>query len=145
MMLIVLEKNPVKAAQKVPDKIKFKQLLELCQMLCSCGYCDIYKKVNQGKAIQEWIKRNITWVKVYAETLLHWCKENINIKYKTVLDMNKIICSLPVVYWYLNPETAVFRYNKNYTNTNYKSDEELKIDDAIEEYKKYMEWKKWNN
>ena len=43
-MLIVLDSNPVNAANKVPDKLKFKQLLELAQMICSCGYSDIYKK-----------------------------------------------------------------------------------------------------
>ena len=38
MMLIICDKNPVRAAELVPDRLKFKQLLELCQMLCSVGY-----------------------------------------------------------------------------------------------------------
>lgn len=29
MMLIVLDKNPIEAALKIPKKLKFKQLLEL--------------------------------------------------------------------------------------------------------------------
>lgn len=58
MMLIVLDKNPITAAKLVPNNLKFKQLLELAQMLCSCGFSNLYKKIPQGKAIQEWIKQN---------------------------------------------------------------------------------------
>lgn len=49
MMLIVLDKNPILAAQLVPNKLKFKQLLELAQMICSCGYSNIYKKNTTGQ------------------------------------------------------------------------------------------------
>lgn len=69
MMLIVLNKNPILAAQLVPNKLKFKQLLELAQMIFSCGYSNIYKKIPQGKEIQGWIKENYTWVKRYAIAL----------------------------------------------------------------------------
>ena len=31
MMLIILDKDPEESAKLLPDKIKFKQLIELCQ------------------------------------------------------------------------------------------------------------------
>ena len=37
MMLLITSSNPFIAASQVPDKLKFKQLLELCQMFCSLG------------------------------------------------------------------------------------------------------------
>ena len=45
-MLIILDKNPEVAASLVPDKIKFKQLIELCQLVCSTGICGIFKAVE---------------------------------------------------------------------------------------------------
>lgn len=141
-MLIILDKNPIVAANLVPDKIKFKQLIELCQMICSCGYCDIYKKVRQGQNIQEWIKKNHTWVKSYAKTLLDWCEENINLKLKTYQDLNNIISSMPVSLWVLPIRTAILRYKEGY-ECKYSTNTELPIDIAIEEYKKYVAWKGW--
>ena len=69
MMLIVLSKWPRKAAERVPDKIKFKQLLELGQLVCSTGVSSVFKPVRQGKEIQEWIKRNPRWTFLYFENL----------------------------------------------------------------------------
>lgn len=145
MMLIVLDSNPVNAANKVPDKLKFKQLLELAQMICSCGYSNIYKKIPQGKAIQEWIKKNQSWVKTYAAVLYYWCLENINLKEKTMSDLFSIFASIPNEAD-LNCEikTAVFRYNKKYKSI-FPSDTEITIENAIEEYKKYLEWKQNDN
>ena len=142
MMLIVLDSNPVDAANKVPDKLKFKQLLELAQMICSCGYCDIYKAIPQGKAIQEWIKKNPAWVKTYGVILYYWCIQNINLKENTMTDLFSIISSIPKP-CNLNSkiETAIFRYNKNYKSI-FPSDSEITIENAIEEYTKYMDWKK---
>ena len=42
-MLIVLSKWPRKAAERVPDKIKFKQLLELGQLVCSTEISSSFK------------------------------------------------------------------------------------------------------
>ena len=143
MMLIICSKIPSEAARLVPNRLKFKQLLELCQMICSCGYSDIYKKIPQGKAIQEWIKRNPTWTKEYIIHLFQWCKENRKLTNKTCNDISQIIMSMPVLFWVLPIRTAVFRYSKEYKNTSYPTDSELPIDIAIEEYKKYMEWKNY--
>lgn len=140
-MLIICDKNPIRAAELVPDRLKFKQLLELCQMLCSVGYSNIYKKIPQGKAIQEWIKRNPTWTKEYIIHLFQWCKENKKLTNKTCNDISQIIMSMPVLFWVLPIKTAIFRYNKNYKGTSYPTDSELPIDVAVAEYNKYMEWK----
>lgn len=52
MMLIILDKNPLKSAELVPDKIKFKQLIELGQLICSAGISDVYKPIKQGKELE---------------------------------------------------------------------------------------------
>lgn len=55
-MLLILDKNPILAANLVPSKLKFKQLLELSQLICSAGISGVYKKIPQGKEIQNCIK-----------------------------------------------------------------------------------------
>lgn len=141
MMLIILSKNPVYAAELVPDKLKFKQMLELCQLICSCGYCDVYKKVRQGKKLQDWIKRNAGWVKTYACHLYLWCLSNIDLKIKTMNDILKIIASIDEDCSQEDIKTAVFRYVKEYKDTFFDSNSELLIDVAIDQYEKYMKWK----
>lgn len=58
MMLLILDKNPILAANLVPSKLKFKQLLELSQLICSAGISGVYKKIPQGKEIQNWKDAN---------------------------------------------------------------------------------------
>ena len=70
MMLLILDENPILAANLVPSKLKFKQLLELSQLICSAGISDVYKKILQGKEIQNWILENPAWVYRYFDTLL---------------------------------------------------------------------------
>ena len=91
MMLIICSEKPSRAAHLVPDRLKFKQVLELCQMVCSCGYSNIYKKVPQGKAIQEWIKKNPAWVKTYGLCLYLYCLNNVNMSKKTMSDIFYIL------------------------------------------------------
>ena len=143
-MLIILDKNPITAAKLVPNNLKFKQLLELAQMLCSCGFSNLYKKIPQGKAIQEWIKQNPAWAKEYATELFLWCKENIKMKEATSEDLFEIITSLSSYYRVKPIKTAIFRYKKDYLGTTYATDTELPIYEAIKEYEKYMEWKNGN-
>ena len=146
MMLIICDKNPVRAAELVPDRLKFKQLLELCQMLCSVGYSNIYKKIPQGKVIQEWIKRNPAWTKTYGAILYYWCLENNNLKEKTMSDIFNILSSVPEACdMNCEIETAIFRFSKNYNaHTLLNTDCELPAWHAVQEYKKYMEWKNAN-
>ena len=142
MMLLVLDKNPVKAADAIPNNLKFKQLLELCQMICSCGYSTIYKKIFQGRQIQQWIPYNKEWVKTFAYTLYLWCYKNINMKDKTRNDLLSIISSLPgTINESIILSNAIFRYSKDYKETIYNSNDKLDIDTAINEYLNYLSWK----
>ena len=144
MFLLILDKNPYRAAELVPDRLKFKQLLELGQLICSAGISDVYKKIYQGKDLQKWIKLNPIWVLSYYSSLLTWCILHIKLKKETFEKFRDIMCDL-----YNNfktqekseIKTAIFRYIKKYTETEYKSNSELPIDIAVNEYKKYAKWK----
>ena len=139
-MLLILDRNPVKSASLVPDKLKFKQLLELAQMISTITG-SVYKPVRQGKEIQEWIKKYPDYTKFYYKTLFIWCKENIKIKEKTIKDLMTIYLSLKNNNFIKYPDTAIFRYNKNYKDSFYKTNSELPIKTAIKEYTKYLGWK----
>ena len=141
MMLIVLDREVNLAAYKVPNKLKFKQLLELCQLLCSCGYSDKYKGIKQGKAIQEWIKKNPEWVKTYGILLLNWSRSSVKLKEKTFIDMAQILINTPGNFNLGSTvDTAIFRYSKDY-ECDIPSNSELDINQAIGQYEKYMVWK----
>lgn len=145
MMLLILDENPILAANLVPNKLKFKQLLELSQLICSAGISGVYKKIPQGKEIQNWILENPAWVYRYFDTLFVYCVSLPNIKYKTVEDFKQIMHDL---YWHVRfnggiyiPQTAIFRFSKDYT-TDYLNNVTLPISKCVEEYKKYVQWKK---
>lgn len=145
MMLIVLDKNPIKSAELVPDKIKFKQLLELCQLICSAGICDVYKPIRQGKKLQNWVKEHQGWVYNYGLHLFTWCRLHINMSDKTIADTLKILCSLDGwLFSCTSTDTAIFRYSSGY-KSNISTDTELDIDKCVKEYRKYVQWKgkKW--
>ena len=119
MMLLILDENPILDANLVPSKLKFKQLLELSQLICSAGISGVYKKIPQGKEIQNWILENPAWVYRYFDTLFIYCVDLPNIKHKTVEDFKQIMHDL---HWhvkfngriYIPPQTAVFRFSKDY-------------------------------
>lgn len=146
MMLLILDENPILAANLVPSKLKFKQLLELSQLICSAGISGVYKKISQGKEIQNWILENPAWVYRYFDTLSIYCVDLPNIKHKTVEDFKQIMHDL---YWYvvfngkicILPQTAIFRFSKDYT-TDYLNNVTLPISKCVEEYKQYVQWKK---
>ena len=146
MMLLILNENPILAANSVPSKLKFKQLLELSQLICSAGISGVYKKFSQGKEIQNWILENPAWVYRYFDTLFIYCVDLPNIKHETVEDFKQIMHDL---HWhvkfngriYIPPQTAVFRFSKDYI-TDYLNNVTLPISKCVEEYKKYVQWKK---
>ena len=146
MFLIILDKNPTEAAYKVPEKYKHKQLLELMQML-SCVMDFGYKQLPNGKEIKAWINKNKLWVYTYAKVLMQEVnlKRSTQIKYKCLLDLLEESCK-DFDEWYSiipNAETAVFRYKEEYSEfTKYKTNTELPISIAIEEYERYINWKK---
>lgn len=143
MFLLVLDKNPIKSAELVPDKIKFKQLIELCQLICSAGISDVYKPIKQGKELQYWIRNNQGWVKKYGAYLLNWCVENTKISTKTQFKIISILFNLDETIG-KEPETAIFRSSKDYKYP-LGSNIALPINICIEHYKQYIEWKKLNN
>jgi len=139
-----LDKNPYKAAELVPDRLKFKQLLELCQLICSAGISDVYKPINQGKKLQEWVKKYHFWIITFYAQLFRYVRKNLNLKESTIIKFLKIQGDLSDYYFNnkcknRKPTTAIFRYVKEYAEfTEYESNSELPIDVAIEEYRKYI-------
>lgn len=143
MFLLILDKNPYKAAELIPDRLKFKQLLELGQLICSAGISDVYKPINQGKELQEWVKKYKFWVLRYFSILFDYAKMNLDLKCETIIKISKIYKDLCTkTCWVDIPQTAIFRYVKEYAEmTEYESNSELPIDVAISEYKRYLEYK----
>ena len=138
MFLLILDKNPTEAALSVPPRLRHKQALELFQMISEVvGFG--YKPIPQGKALKKWISKHKAWIYVYAKVLiadLNLSRET-EIKYKCLLKLLGPIVEVTVK----NAETAVFRYVKEYKDTEYPTDTELPIDIAVEEYKRYLEYK----
>lgn len=148
MMLIIANKNPQRNLEYLVNNTSknfvFKSLLELAQLICSCGYSNVYKKIKQGKEIQEWIKKNRLWTYRFYNCLWFWCAAHIKLKPKTLCDLYKIKDDL-----YSNiehkkrityPKTVIFRYKQGY-KSEYITNTELPINIAVEEYKKYLNWK----
>ena len=145
MMLIICDKNPYIATNYLYHHTNknfwFKQLLELAQLICSCGYSDVYKPIKQGKAIQAWIKDNKEWVAAYFSDLLYcYAYHQIKMKPKTFDDLQGIYNSINDETDYIEPKTAVFRFKQGYV-CDYTTNSELPIETACNEYKKYLDWK----
>ena len=141
MFLLILDKDPIKSAQLVPDKLKFKQLIELCQLICSAGISDIYKSIKQGKELQYWVRNNQNYVKRYGASLFLWCKENIKMKLETEEKIFNILLDLDLTDDKKISEFAIFRYSKDY-DCPLKTNTVLPIDLCANLYKDYIEWKK---
>ena len=145
MFLLVLDKDPKKSAQLVPKKLKFKQLLELCQLVCSAGISNVYKPVKQGKKIQEWILKNKIWIYKYLHELFFWWLDHSRFNIKTLQDISKI--EEDVIKYIgenkrgVHPRTAIFRYSKDYIS-DIPSNSELPIEICIKEYERYIDWKR---
>ena len=146
MMLLVLDKDPVEAALSVPQELRHKQLLELMQMLSHVVNFG-YEKISQGREIKAWICKNKVWVYTYAKVLMYGLnlKRSTQIKYKCLIDLLYEECkdieeSMPLVI--PNAHTAIFRYVKEYKDTEYPTNTELPIDIAVKEYERYVKWKK---
>lgn len=145
MMLIITSVNPYMAAEFLIDNTNknfcFKSLLEIAQLISSCGISNVYREVKQGKMLKEWIKQNVSWVYRFYCSLFLWCLKNINLKDKTKKDLLQIENDLfNHLDGNLIPKTAIWRYSKEY-ESEYPTNSELPIDICVEEYKKYLEWK----
>lgn len=152
MMLIVLDKYPTIAARKLIDRTSkqfaFKQLIELGQLICSTGVSNVYKPVSRGKEIQNWILRNPCWVSTFYLALFVYLQDIINMtedskkKIRRIrYDLEENIQKTGKYSWNKAISSAIFRYKKDYKNTKHKTNTELPINEAIEEYEKYLKWK----
>lgn len=146
MFLLILDKNPIYSAELVPNGIVLKQVVELCQLICSAGISDVYKPIKQGKKLQEWIKKNPEWTYIYLNILMYRAKCLFKVSRDSFLKILQICIDLSNI---CNDsmeeeiETAIFRYSKDY-KCNIPTNSELPIDECIEEYKKYITWKQKN-
>lgn len=114
-----------------------------------------YKPINQGKAIQQWIITHDFWVYAYFMELLKYCKSNFNFKPESLkrlekisLDMEKQVTESSIftleqlyrIEFHLG--NIIFRYKKDYSSfTEFRSNNPIKEEVGIKEYKKYIKWK----
>ena len=149
MMLLICDRRPEKAVKYLVENTKpsyvFKQLLELCQLICSTGISDIYKPVRPGKELRAWILKHKLWVCRYMNAL--WFEviaSEMNVKPRTLADMRLIYYALydscPSHKRCSTPKTAIFRYKKEYKSV-IRTNSEIPIDVCVECYQRYLEWK----
>lgn len=148
MMLIILDKNPIIAVKKLvkltDKRFYHKQLIELCQLICSAGFSKVYKKIYRGKEIQQWIKENINFTFKYLDELFYQCHTHLNMSETST---NRIIQIMSDLQFYVlktqkfEAKDAVFRYHKSYNLSKFNSNEKLDIFTACKEYQKYIKWK----
>ena len=141
MMLIICDKSPDKAVdwlvENTNKQFVWKQLLELCQLICSAGYSDVFKPLKQGKELQNWVGKNITWVKSYGEALLEYCIKNVKLRFETYKKIRLILSGLGHPIWVLPIKTAIWRYSREYSSE-YPTNSELPIEVVTELYRKYI-------
>jgi len=143
MQLYILDKNPIISASLVPDKYKFKMLIELGQLLAGAGITDVYKPVKQGKELQTWVSEYCDYTYSYFDKLLRWSKSHVNMQSETLNKLEQIGFDLADSIGKVagkEPTHAYFRYAKEYS-CSVASKTLLPIEYCIAEYKKYLEWK----
>lgn len=144
MMFIIANKNPEKAVEYLVThtnkRFYFKQLIELGQLICSAGLSNEYKKVYRGKEIQNWIKQNTLWTYMYYRDLLFICKDIFKTQeaYNKCLAIQNDLGKRFDSTYEVEAQTAIFRYKMGY-RSNYRTNSELPIDIACNEYRNYIE------
>ena len=140
MMFIIADEQPTKAVNFLIENTNknycFKQLLELSQLLASCGYTKQMKPIKQGKDLQQWIKQNKAWTYNYYKELNKWVQDNINLKQETRVKFNTIEHDIQTDN-ISDIKDVVFRYKQGYV-CRYKTNSLLPINIGIVEYKKYI-------
>lgn len=140
IQLYILDKDPIISAQRVPDKYKFKMLIELGQLICSAGISDAYKPIKQGQELQVWVDIYRPYTYIYFNELLCWSIYNIKLKPDTLNKLVKIRQDLEEVVYehiYSEPTHAYFRYHKDY-KCDVESKTLLQIDECIKYYEDYL-------
>ena len=145
-MLIILNKEPdlavTRLAQLTTKHFCFKQLIELGQLVCSAGISNEFKRVPQGKDIQDWIRRNPRWISDYFQGLLTLASHNTNMSTETYNKLQQIfwhICKYCLDRNMLNPsiDTGIWRYKSSYISE-YPSNIELPIYEVTDLYYDYI-------
>ena len=143
MQLYILDKNPIISASLVPDKYKFKMLIELGQLVCSAGLSNVYKPIKQGKELQAWVSQHRDYTYSYFDKLLRWSKSHIDMQPSTLDKLQQISLDLENSLGQIaekEPTHAYFRYAQAY-DCSIASKTLLPISNCIAEYEKYLEWK----
>lgn len=149
MMLIICDKRPSYTlgylVEKTNKNFVFKQLLELGQLICSADISKVFKPLQTGKELQQWIKDNPYWTWRYFKCLFSWCKDNINLSFDTFRKFQQIDDDLELYiytngYRNLDIPSVIFRYKKGY-ECEYKTNSELPIGVGCRLYKDYIKWK----
>lgn len=147
MMYIICDTNPIYSAKyliKNSNKnFVFKQLLELCQLICSSGISTEYKAINQGKELAEFVHNYPSFTLLYAQELYNWCLHNVNLSSETIFKINRILSDLELfskTQYQMPPSYFIFRYKKGY-KSDYETNCKLPCVKAVDEYKKYLKWK----
>lgn len=122
----------------IPDKYKFKMLIELAQMISTLTGVG-YKPIKQGKELVSWIDEHRHYTFFYFAWLFLWSKKNINMKPQTQKSLYIILKSLPPLSPKV-PHMAYFRYKSGY-ECDVESKTLLPVDICIKEYEKYLNWK----
>lgn len=154
MMFLILDETPVGSVnyllEHTNERYLKKQVLELLQLICSAGYSNVYKKIPQGKAIQNWIKASHTnemfvWYYLHCAFYLLYndCYDLIPDNYKNIVnDFTEKIKQNNGGYFELADsngiESAIFRYQKQY-NSEIPTNTELPIKQVVKEYRKYLQ------
>ena len=153
MMLLIPKNTPMGCIDYILDNFGTNylstQVKELMQLICSAGYSKVYKKIPQGKVIQNWIKschENEMFIMMYLEYIFYL--DCLNIKADTKEKYIQIYQDFSDVVFNnwadsYDIKTAIFRYKKEYSKyTDIPTDTELNIKEANKEYRKYLIWKK---
>ena len=147
MMLILcsdIPKENVEYLIKHTNKnFVFKSLLELLQLVCSAGISDVFRPLQQGIKLREWILEHKSWTYWYCMFLYDYCIYNLNLKFATIYKIKTIIRDLhnsTNVFIVEMPSHAIFRYKQGY-KSKYETNSELPIYECCKEYKKYIDWK----
>lgn len=154
MNLFILDKDPIVSAQKFYDKMgskyAFKMLIELGQLICSAGFSDVYKTIPQGKELQEWIKENPHYTKLYFTELSRLCQgSSLKIRKETLNNIFNICHDINISSFYYECSEmgyeyiwdACFRYSKDYV-CSIPSKTLLPINECIKQTELYLDWKK---
>ena len=132
----------ISLAQLTTKQFCFKQLIELGQLVCSAGISNKFKRIPQGKEIQDWIRRNPRWIADYFQGLLALVSYSTNMSTETYNKLQQIFWHiykycLEKEMWNPSINTGIWRYKSSYVSK-YPSNMELPIYEITDLYYNYI-------